>query len=197
MGMTPQEYVARQQAGGKPKPENLLDMPRPHAGSQGREQVRLRIDVADFEKNYIGHEAAIEENARANARAIWEAEDSEEGFRAFQAQIHALEVPAAEEDLDNLSAEEIAVKMQEAQARLDQQDQVDKKAWRAFQARPTSQFLRAHPECSESDQVQIELQLAEWRIPTEKASLEQLTSAYFEVVKHGLSRPIARRDRSA
>jgi len=191
MGITPFEFQQMQKAG-KPKSGNLLDMARPHE-VRGREQRQIQQETAEFARNHITHEDAIGVVARENAQANWEVEDSEDGFRQFQTALHAQDarptVLTAEEELNGLSQEEMAAKIAEVQYRADQQEQADRKAWEAFKARPTSQFLRQHPEVSESDITQIDLQLTEWRISSLKASLAQLNQAYEAVKAHGLSRP--------
>ena len=189
--LTPYEFQRLQEAG-KPQSGNLLDAPRPHS-VRGREHDQLRRETQEFAANRTTHEDAIGVVAQDNARANWATADDEDGFRQFQQQLHAQDglqsILTAEEELNGLSQEEMAAKIAEAQARVDQQEQADRKAWKAFKARPTSQFLRQHPEVSESDITQVDLQLTEWRISSLKASLAQLNQAYEAVKAHGLLRP--------
>jgi hypothetical protein len=190
MGMTPYEFQQLQKAG-KPQSGNLLDAPRPHF-IRGREEAQLRYEAQKFADDWVSREEAIGLVAQDNARTNWLVADSEEGFRQFQQQLHG-EQSAVEEDLEGLSQEEIAAKMVDAQDRIDQQERADRLAWEAFKKRPTSQFLRKHPELSESDLTQIDLQLTEWRLPAEKANLDQLEEAYQAVFLHGLLRPTTRK----
>lgn len=143
------------------------------------DQQKLAVEAKEYE---VSRNMRSQEELRGHVMdqidAAQPLDDDEEGFLEFQKLRHANDT---EDDVAGLSFSRIAAKIAEQEA-------ADRQAWEEFKARPDVAFMRQHPEVSESDVQQIDLQLAEWRIKT--PSLSQLNQAYAAVKNHGLSRPI-------
>lgn len=142
------------------------------------DQQKLAVETKGYEvSRNMNSQEELREHVMDQIDAQTPQDDDEEGFLEFQKLRHANDT---EDDVAGLSFSRIAAKIEE-------RDRVDREAWEEFKARPDVAFMRQHPEISESDVTQINLQLTEWRIAT--PTLSQLNQAYTAVKNHGLSRP--------